>query len=76
MWLNELSKRWTGRTTAARRSPPATARRRGLRPSLEQLEDRTVPSAGTTADTVLVRDLNPGSASSGIYAMADLNGTL
>lgn len=49
MWLNELYKHWTGQTAIGRRHLSPAARRRGLRPSLEQLEDRTVPSVTTAA---------------------------
>ncbi len=79
MWLNELYQRWTGRRALARRPQTSIARRRGLRLSLEQLEDRTVPSAGTAADTVLVKDIKPGSAGSfypSLSRLADFNGTL
>jgi len=76
MWLNELCKQWTRRTTIGRKPHAALLRRRGLRPALEQLEDRTVLSAGLAADTVLVEDINPGSEHSIISYMADLNGTL
>ncbi len=76
MWLKELYKRCTGRTAIGRRPHPPAARRHRLRLSLEQLEDRTVPSVGTAADTVLVKDFNRGSASSSIYSTVDLNGTL
>lgn len=72
MWLNKLSRLWTRGPATGRRSTPHGTRRLAVEP----LEDRTVPSAGTGADTFLVKDLNPGSASSGIEALADLNGTL
>jgi ELWxxDGT repeat protein len=45
-----------------------------LPPRLELLENRLVPSDST--GTTLVKDFVPGSAGSGIYQMADLNGTL
>src|SRR5262245_3691011 len=47
MWLNELCRRWTGTSAPARRFQETTARRRGLRLLLEQLEDRMVPSSNT-----------------------------
>jgi uncharacterized protein (TIGR03118 family) len=43
---------------------------------LELLETRLVPSDGTGAGTTLVKDFVPGSGSSTIYFMGDLNGTL
>ena len=78
MWLNELYKRWTGRPAIGQVLSSRAARRRGLRPSLEQLEDRTVPSLGTGADTFLVKDINPGSDGSLVLnsEMIDVNGTL
>lgn len=67
MWLNELYQRWNGR----RPRQPA-ARQRGLRLSLEQLDDRTVPSAAT-ADAVLVNDFHPaGTAAVGDAGSSDL----
>jgi ELWxxDGT repeat protein len=43
---------------------------------LEPLEDRLTLSDGTGAGTALVKDFIPGTASSSIYFMGDLNGTL
>jgi ELWxxDGT repeat protein len=76
MWLKELYQRWAGRPAVGRRLYPLPARRRVLRPSLEQLEDRTVPSAGTAADTVLVKDILAGSVSSSPSNLTDVNGKL
>lgn len=76
MWLNELCKRWTGRTATGRRLDRPTLRQQGWRPTLEQLEDRTVPSGGTAADTVLVKDIVAGSGSSAPGNLAEVNGTL
>ena len=47
-----------------------------MRLCLEQLEDRTVPSTGTVAGTVLVKDINPGSDGSYLHGLTDLGGTL
>src|SRR5262245_14751486 len=60
MWLNVLLKRWKGPAAMARRARPPAALRRPLRPSLEQLEDRSVPSAAADIGTVLVADIHPG----------------
>src|SRR5262245_18513226 len=49
MWLRELYKRCTGPAANGRRIPPGAASPHSLRPSLEQLEDRTVPSSSTGA---------------------------
>src|SRR5438132_259263 len=48
MWLKELYERWIGRPPTVRRARPQGPRRHSLRLSLEQLEDRTVPSSGTS----------------------------
>src|SRR5690242_10007539 len=61
-----------GRTTR----PGCRRRTRCLPLRLEALENRLVPTNGTGIGTTLVKDFVPGSASSAIYWMADLNGTL
>jgi ELWxxDGT repeat protein len=63
--LTQLRRSWWSR-------PGRRPRRLPLGPEL--LENRLVPSDAT--GTVLVKDFVPGSDSSGIYQMADLNGTL
>jgi hypothetical protein len=50
MWLKRLYLRWTDRVFTGQPPQPTAARRRGPRPSLEQLEDRTVPSVTTGAN--------------------------
>jgi hypothetical protein len=53
MWLNELWKRWLGRTTKARCARPP------VQLLLEQLEDRTVPANFTAASvSELIADMN------------------
>jgi ELWxxDGT repeat protein len=78
MGLKKLYKRMTARAAMGRKRNPPSARRNGLRPAPERLEDRTMPSAGTGADTFLVQDINPGSDSSLAFNsnMIDMNGTL
>jgi hypothetical protein len=59
MWLNEWYKRQLGRLAAGRGVRPTAPRRRGLRPTLEPLEDRTLPSAYTAASVAdLIADIN------------------
>src|SRR6266436_2920893 len=60
-----------------RRTRPRSGRRtRCLRLCLEPLENRLVPSDGTGAGATLVKEFNPGSASSNILLLGDLNGTM
>jgi hypothetical protein len=49
MWLNEWYKSRLGRSATDRGTRPPAPRRHGLRPTLEQLEDRTLPSNYTAA---------------------------
>src|SRR5437879_6221725 len=79
--LTQLRRLWLSRSR--RRSRPRSGRRtRCLSLRLEPLENRLVPSDGTTAGTVLVKDINPGPGSAfatGVYQpkiRADVNGTL
>jgi hypothetical protein len=59
MWLETLYQGWMGRMATGRRPQQAA---RGLRPSLEHLEDRTVPSVSTVAGDVLAVGINAGDA--------------
>jgi hypothetical protein len=59
MWLNQLYRRWTGRTRTNRRARRATARRR-TRLTLEALEDRTLLSA---PDAVTISGMSESGAS-------------
>jgi hypothetical protein len=66
VWLNALCQRSLGRPATGRKPGPSAARRRGLRLTLEQLEDRTCPSnftAGTVSD--LVADINASNQQGG-----------
>jgi hypothetical protein len=61
MWFNEWCKRWLGRATNRGHPPPAP--RRGLRPRLEQLEDRAVPANFTAASVSdLIADIKAANA--------------
>jgi hypothetical protein len=63
MWLNELLQRYLGQPPAGR---PQPARRRGLRLTLEPLEDRTVPSTFTAASVAeLIADINAANLAGG-----------
>jgi hypothetical protein len=64
MWLHEWYQRLRGRSATNRRVRPL-ARRVGLRPTLEQLEDRTVPSTLTVLNNL---DSGPGSLRAEIAA--------
>src|SRR5437763_17175727 len=44
MWLKELSRRWLGRPTTGRPARPPATRQRGLRLTVEQLDERCLPS--------------------------------
>jgi hypothetical protein len=66
MWWNTVYQRWAGRSATGRRAQPQAGRRAGLRPSLEQLEDRTVPSnfsAATVSD--LIADIHAANQAGG-----------
>jgi hypothetical protein len=64
MWLSKLYQRCLPRNTRRRRSP--TPPRCGLRLTLEQLEDRTVPSSFTAASVSdLIADINAANAAGG-----------
>src|ERR1700756_3202171 len=66
MWFNELCKRWLGRSATVRRAWVPAPRRRGLRLTLEQLEDRTVPSNFTAASVSdLIADINAANLAGG-----------
>jgi hypothetical protein len=66
MWLNELYQGWRGRSATDCRARSRPARRAGPRLSLEQLEDRSLPSnftAATASD--LIADINAANAAGG-----------
>jgi hypothetical protein len=59
MWLNKLYQRWMGRTTTWRRPLQHSAWQHRARLTLEQLEDRLVPSNFTAAAVSdLIADIN------------------
>jgi hypothetical protein len=66
MWFNEMCKRWLGRSAKRRTARLGTTRRRGQRLSLEQLEDRTVPSDFTAANVSdLIAEINAANQAGG-----------
>src|SRR5262245_48101144 len=74
MWLSKLYQRWLARTARVKR-PPAP-RHRGLRLTLEQLEDRTVTSTFTAASVSdLIADINAANAAGGANTIALVAGT-
>src|SRR5437588_9167341 len=74
MWLSKLCQRWLARTASVRRPP--TPRHRGLRLTLEQLEDRTVPSSFTAASVSdLIADINAANAAGGSNTITLVAGT-
>src|SRR5437899_7102154 len=74
MWLGKLCQRWLGRTDGMREPP--TPRRRGLRLTLEQLEDGTVPSSFTAASVSdLIADINAANAAGGSNTITLVAGT-
>src|SRR5437899_10259399 len=58
MWLNEWYKRTLGRPATGRWARPPAPRRHGLRPTVEQLEDRNLLSTFTVLN---LNDSGPGS---------------
>src|SRR6516164_7949670 len=70
MWLSELYQGWRACSARARRRP--TLHRRSRRLTLEQLEDRTVPSSFTAAS---VSDLNAANAAGGANTITLVAGT-
>src|ERR1700756_2535040 len=76
MWFNELCKRWLGRSATVRRAWVPAPRRRGLRLTLERLEDRTVPSTFTAASVSdLIADINAANAAGGTNTITLVAGT-
>jgi hypothetical protein len=64
MSLNQLYRRWLARTRRVRKTP--APRRRNLCLTLEQLEERTVPSCFTAASVAdLVADINAANLAGG-----------
>jgi hypothetical protein len=66
MWLNQLYQRWTGRPTTRRQPLQHFRRHHRARLTLEQLEDRLVPTnftAATVAD--LIADINAANQQGG-----------
>jgi hypothetical protein len=74
MWLSKLYQGWLARPARVKRQP--TRRRRGLRPTLEQLEHRTVPSNFTAASVSdLIADINAANAAGGSNTITLAAGT-
>jgi hypothetical protein len=66
MWLQHLSQRFVNRPRTVRRARPQAERRRDVRIGLEQLEDRTVPSAFNAATVSdLIADINAANLAGG-----------
>src|SRR5260370_37809275 len=66
MWFNELSKRWLGRPTTSQPARSRVARQRSLRLTVEQLEDRLVPSNFTAASVAdLIAEINAANVAGG-----------
>ena len=71
MWLHALLQRWRARLATKHRVRPPAARRRGTRLTLEQLEDRTVPSNFTAASVSdLIADINAANQQGGSNTIA------
>ena len=74
MWLEKLCQRWLAGSAVGRRSP--TPRRRGLRLTLEPLEDRIVPSTFTAASVSdLIADIKAANAAGGANTITLVAGT-
>src|SRR5262245_57981824 len=76
-WLSSLLRSVNRNPMRGPRPGRMSARKRcAFQLRLERLEDRLVPTTGTSAGTVLVKDINSGSASSNPAFLTDLNGAL
>src|SRR5262249_35502159 len=74
-WLSSLLRSVNRNPMRGPRPGRMSARKRcAFQLRLERLEDRLVPTTGTSAGTVLVKDINSGSASSNPAFLTDLNG--
>ena len=72
MWLNEFSRRWLGWPTTGRPARPQAARRRGRRLTVEQLEDRCVPSTlAVTTKRPSGRSRNGEVAAVGVHVLPE-----
>lgn len=76
MWMKELCQRWLDRRRTSRHARPQGTRRRGVRLTLEQLEDRTVPSSFTAASVSdLIADINAANLAGGSNTITLAAGT-
>jgi hypothetical protein len=76
MWLNKVYQCWTGRTSTNWRPLHHAERKCRARLTLEQLEDRTVPSnftAATVSD--VIADINAANAAGGANSITLVAGT-
>jgi len=66
MWFNQFYQGWRGRFRSSRHTKAPASPRRSMRPRLEQLEDRTLPSSYTAATVSdLIADINAANAAGG-----------
>src|SRR5262249_12655507 len=66
MWFNQFYQGWRGRFRSSRHTKAPASLRRSIRPRLEQLEDRMLPSSYTAATVSdLIADINAANAAVG-----------
>ena len=66
MWFNQFYQGWRRRFRSSRHTKAPASLRRSMRPRLEQLEDRTLPSSYTAATVSdLIADINAANAAGG-----------
>jgi hypothetical protein len=76
MGWNDLRKRFLGRPIAHREARPSVTRRRAVRLTLEQLEDRSLPSSYTAASVSdLIADIKAANLSGGSNTITLVAGT-
>jgi hypothetical protein len=66
MWFNQFYQGWRGRFRSSRNTKAPASPRRGMRPGLDQLEDRMLPSSYTAATvSELIADINAANKAGG-----------